>query len=121
MTGPANDRSAAARRPRTGWAGELTGLDAAVYAAIATTPTPQLDRGLRLLSRAADHSKDQSDVNHLQLATQAAACGALVFGLFGNILWTKGFWFAWMLLAAASALDDSPRNAVAGRPSLNRT
>jgi O-antigen ligase len=71
--------------------------------------------------RAAGRSKDQSDVNHLQLATQAAACGALVFGLFGNILWTKGFWFAWMLLAAASALDDSPRNAVAGRPSLNRT
>jgi membrane-associated phospholipid phosphatase len=36
---------------------ELNGLDMAVYAAIAATPTPALDRGLRRLSRAADHSK----------------------------------------------------------------
>ena len=32
-------------------------LDVAVYAAIAATPTPALDRGFRRLSRAADHSK----------------------------------------------------------------
>jgi membrane-associated phospholipid phosphatase len=32
-------------------------LDVAVYAAIAATPTPALDREMRRLSRAADHSK----------------------------------------------------------------
>jgi membrane-associated phospholipid phosphatase len=47
----------ATQEPGDTWAGELTGLDTAVYAAIALTPTPRLDRGLRLLSRAADHSK----------------------------------------------------------------
>lgn len=36
---------------------ELDRLDSAVYAAIAETPTPALDRAFRDLSRAADHSK----------------------------------------------------------------
>ena len=36
---------------------ELARLDTAVYAAIAQTPTPSLDRAMRRLSRAADHSK----------------------------------------------------------------
>jgi undecaprenyl-diphosphatase len=36
---------------------ELTRLDTSVYAAIARTPTPSLDRAMRRLSRAADHSK----------------------------------------------------------------
>ena len=36
---------------------EVVQLDVAVYAAIAATPTPALDRGFRRLSRAADHSK----------------------------------------------------------------
>jgi membrane-associated phospholipid phosphatase len=36
---------------------ELIELDVAVYAAIAATPTPTLDRGFRRLSHAADHSK----------------------------------------------------------------
>jgi undecaprenyl-diphosphatase len=36
---------------------ELVRLDVAVYAAIAATPTPDLHRGFRGLSRAADHSK----------------------------------------------------------------
>jgi membrane-associated phospholipid phosphatase len=40
-----------------GWWQELVQLDVAVYAAIAATPTPTLDRGFRGLSRAADHSK----------------------------------------------------------------
>jgi undecaprenyl-diphosphatase len=42
---------------RGGWWGELNRLDLAVYAAIAATPTPALDRAFRRLSRAADHSK----------------------------------------------------------------
>ncbi|MEU6881419.1 phosphatase PAP2 family protein [Streptomyces sp. NPDC046712] len=36
---------------------DLRVVDGAVYAAVAGTPTPTLDRGLRRLSRAADHSK----------------------------------------------------------------
>ncbi len=36
---------------------ELNRLDLAVYAAIAATPSPTLDRGFRQISRAADHSK----------------------------------------------------------------
>ena len=42
---------------RRGVWGELNGLDTAVYAAIATTPTPGLDQALGRLSRAADFSK----------------------------------------------------------------
>jgi membrane-associated phospholipid phosphatase len=37
--------------------GELTKLDVAIYEAIASTPTPELDRAFRRISRAADHSK----------------------------------------------------------------
>jgi membrane-associated phospholipid phosphatase len=36
---------------------EASALDHAIYAAIARTPTPTVDRGLARLSRAADHSK----------------------------------------------------------------
>ena len=36
---------------------ELNSLDLAVYAAIAATPSPALDRAFRRISRAADHSK----------------------------------------------------------------
>jgi membrane-associated phospholipid phosphatase len=39
------------------WLQESHRLDLAVYAAIAATPTPTMDAGLRRLSRAADHSK----------------------------------------------------------------
>jgi membrane-associated phospholipid phosphatase len=39
------------------WRDELRRLDVSVYAAIAATPTPHLDRVFRLVSRAADHSK----------------------------------------------------------------
>jgi membrane-associated phospholipid phosphatase len=45
------------RAGRRDWRGELRRLDVAVYAAIAETPTPTLDRAFRALSRAADHSK----------------------------------------------------------------
>jgi membrane-associated phospholipid phosphatase len=39
------------------WRGELQALDAAIYAAIAASPTPTFDRALGGLSRAADHAK----------------------------------------------------------------
>lgn len=39
------------------WLADAERLDLAVYSAIATTPTPALDRALARLTRAADHSK----------------------------------------------------------------
>jgi undecaprenyl-diphosphatase len=51
------------------WWREFVQLDVAVYAAIAATPTPELDRGFRRLSHAADHSK-------LWLAGAAVLAGA---------------------------------------------
>jgi undecaprenyl-diphosphatase len=67
MTPPA-DNHAALRQPA--WAIELNRLDAAVYAAVAATPTPAMDVALRRLSRAANHSR-------LWLGCSAllAACG----------------------------------------------
>jgi membrane-associated phospholipid phosphatase len=40
-----------------GWGGEIESLDVAVYAAIAATPTPTLDRMFATVSRTADNSK----------------------------------------------------------------
>jgi membrane-associated phospholipid phosphatase len=47
----------AAGRGHRSWLEDAHRLDLAVYAAIAATPTPTMDEGLRRLSRAADHSK----------------------------------------------------------------
>jgi membrane-associated phospholipid phosphatase len=47
----------ALRRKARRWLADAERLDRAVYAAIANTPTPALDRALRRLTRAADHSK----------------------------------------------------------------
>jgi membrane-associated phospholipid phosphatase len=47
----------ATRRKVSGWLVDAERLDLAVYAAIANTPTPALDRVLGRLTRAADHSK----------------------------------------------------------------
>ncbi|MFK0065025.1 phosphatase PAP2 family protein [Streptomyces sp. NPDC091046] len=49
--GPAPERALAAVL------GDLRAVDGALYAAVAATSTPTLDRALRRLSRAADHSK----------------------------------------------------------------
>jgi membrane-associated phospholipid phosphatase len=43
--------------PLQAWWEDANRLDVAVYAAIATTPTPAMDMALRRLSRAADHSR----------------------------------------------------------------
>ena len=42
---------------RLGWREQLQALDAAIYAAVAATPTPTFDRALGSLSQAANHSK----------------------------------------------------------------
>jgi membrane-associated phospholipid phosphatase len=44
-------------RAAPGWPYEIEALDVAVYAAIAATPTPTLDRAFAAVSRAADRSK----------------------------------------------------------------
>ena len=45
------------RSERRGWLGDAERIDLAVYAAIAATPTPALDRGMSRLTRAADRSQ----------------------------------------------------------------
>ncbi|MGW4891841.1 phosphatase PAP2 family protein [Kitasatospora sp. NPDC004240] len=50
--------------------GDLRTIDGALYAAVAATPTPTLDRSLRRLSHAADHSKISFTV-----AVGLALCG----------------------------------------------
>ena len=44
----------------------------------------------------------------------------LTFGLFGNILWSKEFWFALMLLSAASALEDVMEPELLGGTEIDR-
>ena len=44
-------------RWRPAWLQDAARLDVAVYAAIARTPTPRLDAGMRRLSHAANHSR----------------------------------------------------------------
>ena len=57
-------------RPRPAWLADAERLDLAVYAAIAATPSPALDRAMGRLTRAADHSK----------LSLAAAAALAVFG-----------------------------------------
>ena len=42
----------------------------------------------------------------LLAACEAAFCGMLVAGFFGNIMWDKSFWMAWTLLAFAITLQS---------------
>jgi undecaprenyl-diphosphatase len=59
------------RRPRPAWLRDAERVDVAVYAAIASTPTPALDRTMRRLTRAADNA---------QLSLGASALLALTRG-----------------------------------------
>ena len=52
------------------WLEEVERLDLACYAAVASTPTPRLDRAMARLSRAADHSR----------LSLTAAAGLALFG-----------------------------------------
>ena len=47
----------AAPTPRPRWLDDVERIDVAVYAAIARTPTPTLDRAMSRLARAADYSR----------------------------------------------------------------
>ena len=54
---PDTEKLPAAQRGLLACWEEADRLDLAVYAAIAATPTPAMDTGLRRLSSAADHSR----------------------------------------------------------------
>ncbi|NEY31746.1 phosphatase PAP2 family protein [Streptomyces sp. PRKS01-65] len=54
---PAAGPVPARRRGPAAVLGDLRAVDGALYAAVAATPTPTLDRALRRLSHAADHSR----------------------------------------------------------------
>jgi membrane-associated phospholipid phosphatase len=64
------------------WLKDAERVDAALYTAIASTPTPTLDRAMRDISRAADHSKLSAAAAAL-LALTGASAGrrAAAFGL----------------------------------------
>ncbi|MFD5648107.1 phosphatase PAP2 family protein [Streptomyces sp. NPDC127039] len=55
--GPPPGPGSARERALTAVLGDLRAVDGALYAAVAATSTPALDRALRRLSHAADHSK----------------------------------------------------------------
>jgi O-antigen ligase len=63
---------------------------------------------IRAQLRAVSRLKDRLGANNWVVAAEASACGLLAFGLFGNILWDKSFWFAWMLLTATASVSDKP-------------
>jgi O-antigen ligase len=55
---------------------------------------------IRAQLRAASRLKDRLGANNWVVAAEASAWGLLAFGFFGNIIWDKSFWFAWMLVTA---------------------
>lgn len=71
---------------------ELDRLDVAVYAAIASTPTPTLDVAFRRLSRAADHSKLWLGASALlsvaggEEGRRAATCGLVSIALTATVV-----------------------------------
>src|SRR4051794_29769684 len=83
-----------------GWGDELLALDVAVYAAIAATPTPRLDRAFRRVSEAANYSRLWLGVSAVLAATggaagrRAAADGLAPVGLPSAVvnLGLKPFW-----------------------------
>src|SRR4051795_4580367 len=95
MTPPPHTPAAA-----QGWGDELRALAAAVYAAIAATPTPRLDRAFRRVSEAANYSRLWLGVSAVLAATgggaggRAAADGLSSVGLPSAVvtLGLKPFW-----------------------------
>jgi undecaprenyl-diphosphatase len=84
------------------WLREAKAADAAIYAAIAASETPELDTAMRRLSRAADHGK-------LWFATAAAL--ALLGGPGGRLAARKGL----VSLAIASAVANLVAKPLSGR------
>jgi undecaprenyl-diphosphatase len=66
----ATDPERSRRRPRPAWLRDAERVDVAVYAAIAATPTPALDRTMRRLTRAADNAQLSVGASVLLAATR---------------------------------------------------
>jgi membrane-associated phospholipid phosphatase len=58
------------RRPRPAWLRDAERVDVAIYAAIAATPTPALDRTMRRLTGAADNAQLSLGASALLAATR---------------------------------------------------
>ncbi|MER7191898.1 phosphatase PAP2 family protein [Streptomyces flaveolus] len=69
------------RRALAGVLGDLRAVDGALYAAVAATYTPTLDRSLRRLSHAADHSKISLGIAAALALGGARARGAALVGV----------------------------------------
>ncbi len=96
------------------WLADAERLDLAVYAAIAETPTPALDRGLARLARAADHSKlSLGCAGALALAGGSAGRRAAAAGL-ASLGVTSLFVNAALKLAARRRRPDPVEHAVPG-------
>jgi membrane-associated phospholipid phosphatase len=66
----ASDTERRTRRPRPAWLLDAERVDVAMYAAIAATPTPSLDRSMRRLTRAADNARISLGASALLIATR---------------------------------------------------
>jgi membrane-associated phospholipid phosphatase len=116
--GPADQDSApaagASRGKARDWLADAERLDLAVYAAIANTSTPALDRGLARLTRAADHSKlSLAAAGALGLAGGPAGRRAAGAGL-ASLAVTSVVVNAGLKLAARRGRPDPSAHAVPG-------
>lgn len=89
------------------WLADARAVDQAVYAAIARTPTPSLDRGMSVLSRAANYSR---------LSMASAAVLALVGGRRGRQAAVQGL----VSVAVTSAVVNVVVKRVGRRQRPNR-
>ena len=105
--GPESEPSARGEEVRGGWLADAQRVDLAVYAAIARTPTPRLDRAMSALSRAADHSK---------LSVTAAAGLALFGGAGGRRAARSGL----ASVAVTAAVINGPLKLGVRRPRPDR-
>ncbi|MGH2925498.1 MAG: phosphatase PAP2 family protein [Solirubrobacterales bacterium] len=104
----------ASRSALRAWLADAERLDVAVYAAIADTPTPNLDRGLSRLSRAADRSKlSLAGAGALALAGGADGRRAAMTGL-ASLAVTSVIVNAGLKLAARRRRPDPDAHAVPG-------
>lgn len=93
--------------PRPGWLEDLDRVDAALYAAVASTPTPSLDGAMRRLSDAANYSR---------LSLAAAALLATFGGRHGRLAAASGL----ACLGATAAVANAVLKPLGNRPRPDR-
>jgi len=65
--------------------------------------------------------RDQVSGYNLLLASEAACWALLVFGFFGNVLWSKAFWLPWMLMLAAQTAAEGSVAKTSAQPVSTKT